>query len=105
MRVVRLSLVHIRDSRKGSLRETGWATVQRPSPGNGRNRRCDVSEGCVCTDATGIAVMLHAVREPYAGKLACTVLRGPRFWKGTRLPSKDPDGAVNLFGKLLTLAV
>jgi len=45
VRVVRLSLACIRDSSKGSLRETGNATVQRPYPGSGMNRRCDVSEG------------------------------------------------------------
>ncbi|MFL9967080.1 hypothetical protein PQR02_40400, partial [Paraburkholderia sediminicola] len=37
--------------------------------------------------ATGIDMMLNAVREPYAGKLARTVLRGPRFREGARLPS------------------
>ena len=74
--MVRLSLVHIRGSPMGSLRDAGLITVQRPSSGTGKNRRCDVKEGCVCTDASDIAEMLHAVREPYAGKLACTVLRG-----------------------------
>jgi hypothetical protein len=97
VRVVRLSLVHIRDSPMGSLREAGLITVQRPSSGNGRNRRCDVNEGCGCTDATGIAEMLHAVREPYAGKLACTVLRGPRFREGTWLPSKGYSVRLKLF--------
>lgn len=31
--------------------------------------------------------MFNAVREPYAGKLARTVLRGPRFREGARLSS------------------
>jgi hypothetical protein len=42
----------------------------------------------VCAQtATGIDMMLNAVREPYAGKLARTVLRGPRFREGARLPT------------------
>ncbi len=53
------------------------------------NRRCDVSEGCVAAGTTGISEMLLAVLEPYAGKLARTVLRGPRFRKGTWLPSNE----------------
>ncbi|AMM18486.1 hypothetical protein AX768_29970 (plasmid) [Burkholderia sp. PAMC 28687] len=40
-------------------------------------------------DATGINAMFNAVREPCAGKLARTVLRGLRFREGTWLPSKD----------------
>ncbi|AUT75605.1 hypothetical protein C2L64_45420 [Paraburkholderia hospita] len=33
--------------------------------------------------------MLRAVLEPYAGKLARTVPRGPSFREGTRLPSNE----------------
>lgn len=44
----------------------------------------------VWDDATGINVMFNAVREPYAGKLACTVLRGPHFREGARLPTNLP---------------
>jgi hypothetical protein len=39
--------------------------------------------------------MFNAVREPYAGKLARTVLRGPRFREESRLPSnlaRETDG-------------
>lgn len=49
------------------------------------NRRCDVSEGCVAAGTTGVSEMLLAVLEPYAGKLARTVLRGPRFRKDSGL--------------------
>jgi len=41
--------------------------------------------------------MLNAVREPYAGKVARTVLRGPRFREGARLPSKRSSVRLNIF--------
>jgi len=38
-------------------------------------------------DKTGVSTALNAVLELYAGKLARTVLRGPRFREEMRLPS------------------
>ncbi|WP_211709256.1 hypothetical protein, partial [Paraburkholderia aspalathi] len=38
---------------------------------------------------TGVSMTLNAVLELYAGKLARTVLRGPRFQEGVRLPSQN----------------
>ena len=61
---------------------------------SGTNQRFDVSEGCVAAGTTGISEMFLAVLEPYAGKLARTVLRGPRFRKGAWLPSNDIWGCL-----------
>ena len=44
-------------------------------------------EGLARCGETGVSTTLNAVRELYAGKLARTVPRGPRFREGTRLPS------------------
>ena len=45
-------------------------------------------EGLVQYDKTGVSTALNAVLELYAGKLARTVLRGPRFREEMRLPSR-----------------
>jgi hypothetical protein len=45
-------------------------------------------------NTTGISEMLLAVLEPYAGKLARTVLRGPRFREETWLPSNQRMGCL-----------
>lgn len=37
------------------------------------------AKGLRCNGKTGVSVALNAVLELYAGKLARTVLRGPRF--------------------------
>jgi hypothetical protein len=54
-------------------------------PRNEANQRCDVCEGRKKASATGVGVTFHAVLELYAGKLARTVLRGPRFREETWL--------------------
>ena len=90
MRVVRWSLACIRGSRKGMLERDRWDYGSAPWVRvSGTNQRFDVSEGCVAAGTTGISEMFLAVLEPYAGKLARTVLRGPRFRKGMRLPSNE----------------
>lgn len=46
--------------------------------------------------------MFNAVREPYAGKLARTVLRGPPFREEARLPSSLATETVSdLFNSIL----
>src|SRR5260370_42462313 len=45
------------------------------------------AKGLRCNGKTGVNTTLKAVLELYAGKLARTVTRGPRFREGTWLPS------------------
>lgn len=54
----------------------------------GTNQQCDACEGLVRSGKTGVSTALNAVRERSAVKVACSVLRGPRFREGTWLPSK-----------------
>lgn len=56
-------------------------------PRVGTNQQCDVCEGLVRSGKTGVSTALNAVRERSA-KVACSVLRGPCFRKGARLPTK-----------------
>jgi hypothetical protein len=75
---------------KGKLERDRWHYGSAPlSRVSGMNQQCDVSEGCVAAGISGVSEMLLAVLEPYAGKLARTVLRGPRFRKGAWLPPND----------------
>jgi hypothetical protein len=56
-------------------------------PRVGTNRQCNACEGLVRSGKTGVSTALNAVRERSAVKVACSVLRGPRFRKGARLPT------------------
>jgi hypothetical protein len=47
------------------------------------------AKGLRCNGKTGVNTTLNAVLELYAGKLARTVPRGPRFREGTWLPSRN----------------
>lgn len=47
------------------------------------------AKGLRCNGKTGVNTTLNAVLELYAGKLARTVPRGPRFREGTWLPSLE----------------
>ena len=47
------------------------------------------AKGLRCNGKAGVNTTLNAVLELYAGKLARTVPRGPRFREGTRLPSQS----------------
>jgi hypothetical protein len=56
------------------------------------------AEGLRCNVKTGVNTTLNAVLELYAGKLARTVARGPRFQEGTWLPSwsrYQPESPIN----------
>ncbi len=56
-------------------------------PRIGTNQQCDAREGLVWSGKTGVSTALNAVRERSAVKVACSVLRGPCFRKGARLPT------------------
>jgi hypothetical protein len=71
----------------GQLERDRLFAVQRPRLSNEMNRRGDACEGLVQFDKTGVSVTFHAVREPCAAKVACTVLRGPCCREAVGLPS------------------
>ena len=57
------------------------------------------AKGLRCNGKTGVSMALNAVLELYAGKLARTVLRGPRFREGTWLPFYEQE-VVKVFREL-----
>jgi Reverse transcriptase (RNA-dependent DNA polymerase)/N-terminal domain of reverse transcriptase len=74
--------------RREACERSVWLRFSALRLSDGANQQRDACEGPVQSDGTGVSATLNAVLERSAVKVACCVLRGPRFREGTRLPSQ-----------------